>query len=109
MDDNDLNNALVLGVFAGSLVAFIVGYLLAWRAKRTVYRRVGAAVTAVLAAFAGLCMLVWLLGAIMPLPSPDGSPLWQSLVFFLAFSPLPIGAFYFSVKFLRQALRGGQK
>src|SRR6267142_1347619 len=104
MDDSDLNNAIVLGVFGGSLIAIIVGYLLAWRSKRTDYRKVGSVVTAVLLAFAGLFMLASLLGAIMPLPPLDGSPLWQSLVFFLAFSPLPIGAFYFSVKFLRKAL-----
>jgi len=109
MDDSDLNNAIVLAIFGGSLIAIVVGYLLAWRSKRTDFRRLGSAVTAVLLGFAGLFMLAWLLGAILPLPPPDGSPLWQSLVFFLALSPLPLGAFYFSVKLLRQALRDGQK
>ena len=41
MDDLDRENALVLAVFAGGLVAFVAGYLLAWRAKRTAYRRAG--------------------------------------------------------------------
>ncbi len=35
MDDLDRDNLLVLTTFAGSVVAVIVGYLLAWRAKRT--------------------------------------------------------------------------
>jgi hypothetical protein len=109
MDDIDFNNALVLSIFGGSLIAFIVGYLLAWRAKRTLYRTVGSLMTAVIAALAGLAILAWLMGAIMPLPSPDGSPLWQALVFFLVFSPLPLGAFYFSARFIRQALRDGRK
>ena len=36
--DDDFNNVLVLTIFVGGLVAVIVGYLLAWRAKRTAYR-----------------------------------------------------------------------
>ncbi|PYT05597.1 MAG: hypothetical protein DMF60_11380 [Acidobacteria bacterium] len=103
---DDLNNVLVLTVFAGSLVAAIVGYLLAWRSKRTAYRRAGSLMTAVVTGFAGLFMLAWLMGAVMPLPPPDGSPLWQPLVFLLGFSPFPIGAFYVCAKFIRQALRG---
>src|SRR6266446_5638048 len=102
---DDLNNVLVLTVFAGSLVAAIVGYLLAWRSKRTAYRRAGSLMTAVVTGFAGLFMLAWLIGAVMPLPPPDGSPLWEPLVFLLAFSPFPLGAFYISAKFIRQALR----
>ena len=106
MDDLDRENALVLTVFAGGLVAVIVGYLLAWRAERTAYRRAGSLMTAVVTGFAGLFMLAWLMGAVMPLPPPDGSPLWQPLVFLLGFSPFPIGAFYVCAKFIRQALRG---
>lgn len=103
--DNDLNNILVLTVFAGSVVGVIVGYLLAWRAKRAAFRRAGSLMTAVVAGFAGLVMLAWLMGAIMPLPSPDGTPLWETLVFLLVFSPLPLGAFYVCAKFIRRALR----
>jgi ABC-type Co2+ transport system permease subunit len=106
---DDLNNVLVLTIFAGSVVAVIAGYLLAWRAKRTAYRRWGSLATAVVAGFAGLLMSAWLLGAIMPLPPPDGSPLWESLVFLLVFSPLPLGAFYISAKFIRQAVRDERK
>lgn len=105
MDDVDRENALVLTVFAGGLVAVIVGYLLAWRAKRTAYRRAGSLMTAVVAGFAGLCMFAWLMGAIMPLPPPDGSSIWGPLIFLLVFSPLPLGAFYISAKFFRRALR----
>jgi len=109
MDDIDRNIALVLAIIVGTVIAFIVGYLLAWQAERRAYRRAGALMAAVAAAFAGLSMLMWLIGAIMPLPPPDGSPLWQALVFFLVFSPLPLGAFYFCAKFIRQAIRDGRK
>src|SRR6266436_581026 len=104
MDDIDRENAVVLSVFAGGLVAVIVGYLLAWRAKRTTYRRAGSLMTAVVVGFAGLFMLAWLMGAIMPLPPPNGSSIWGPLIFLLVFSPLPLGAFYISAKFFRRAL-----
>ncbi|SRR6266478_6801956 len=106
---DDLNNVLVLSVFAGSMVAVIVGYLLAWRSKRTALRKAGSLMTAAVSGFAGLVMLAWLMGAVMPLPPPDGSPLWEPLVFLLAFSPFPIGAFYICAKFIRQALRDERK
>jgi hypothetical protein len=102
---DDLNNVLVLTIFAGSVVAVIVGYFLAWRAKRTAYRRAGSLITGVVAGFAGLFMLVWLIGAIMPFPPPDGSGLWGPLLGFLIFSPLPLGAFYICAKFVRRAWR----
>jgi Na+/phosphate symporter len=105
MDDVDRNNLAVLAVFAGCLVAVVVGYILAWRAKATAYRKVGSAMTAVVAGFGGLVMSLWLMGAILPLPSPDGSPLWQTFLFVLVFSPLPLGAFYFCAKFTRETLR----
>jgi hypothetical protein len=105
MDHIDRNNLLVLTVFAVCVVAVIVGYLCAWRAKGTAYRKAGAIVTAVVAGSAGLFMLAWLIGAILPFPPPDGSPRWEPLVFFLVLSPLPLGAFYICAKFVRQALR----
>src|SRR6267154_2226164 len=105
MDDLDRENALVLTVFAGSAVAVIVGYLLAWRAKRTAYRRAGSLMTAVVAGFAGLFMLAWLIGAVMLLPPPDGTSVWGPLVFLLVFSPLPLGVLYISATFIRRALR----
>ncbi len=107
MDDLDLNlnNLLVLTVFAGSVVALIVGYLLAWRSKRAAYRKTGSLMTAAVAGFAGLCMFFWLMGSVAPLPPPDGSPLWQPLTFLLVFSPLPIGMFYICARFIRQAYR----
>jgi hypothetical protein len=105
MNMDDLHNVLVLTIFAGSVVALIVGYVLAWRAKRTAYRRGGSLMAAVVVGFAGLFTLVWLIGSVMPLPPPDGSPLWEPLVFLLVFSPLPLGAFYMCAKFIRQAFR----
>jgi hypothetical protein len=102
-------NALVLTIFAGSVVAVIVGYLLAWRSQRTAFRRAGSLMTAAVSGFAGLFMLAWLIGAVMPLPPPDGTPLWEPLVFLLVFSPLPLGAFYICAKFIRQARRDEHK
>jgi hypothetical protein len=102
---DDVNNVLVLTTFAGSVVAVIVGYLLAWRAKRAAYRRAGSLMTAVVAGFAGLVALAWAISAVMPLPPPDGTSLWGPLVFLLVFSPLPLGALYISAKFIRRAVR----
>jgi len=106
---DDLNNVLVLTTFAGSVVAVIAGYLLAWRAKRTAYRRAGSLMTAVVAGFAGLFMLAWMIGAVMPLPPPDGTSLWGPLVVLLVFSPLPFGALYISAKFIGRAVRDERK
>ena len=83
MDDIDGENALVLTVFAGGLVAVFVGYLLAWRANRTAYRRAGSLMTAVVAGFAGLVGVWWAIGAVSPIPPPDGTSLWGPLVFLL--------------------------
>jgi hypothetical protein len=98
-------NSVVLTVFAGGLVAVIVGYVLAWRAKQTAYRKAGSLMTAVVAGFAGLFMLAWLIGAVMPLPPPDGTSIWGPLVFLLVSSPIPLGALYISARFFRRALR----
>lgn len=84
-------------------------YLLAWRAERRAYRRAGALMAGAVAGLMGLFILLKLIGDIMPLPPPDGSPLWQPLVFRLVFSPLPLGALYLCARFFRQALRDGRK
>jgi hypothetical protein len=68
--DDDFNNVVVLTVFAGCLVTVIVGYLLAWRSKRTRYRKAGSLVTAAVAGFAGLVMSAWLMGAVTPFHHP---------------------------------------
>ncbi|MGH9743193.1 MAG: hypothetical protein ACRD51_12690 [Candidatus Acidiferrum sp.] len=100
---SDINNIVVLTIFAGSIVVMVVGYLLAWRSNRAVVRRTGSLMIAAVAGFAGLFMLWWLIGAVMPLP--PGSPVWETLVVLLIFSPLPLGAFYICAKFVRQAFR----
>lgn len=105
MDDLDRENWLVLGTFAVSLVAVIVGYLVAWRSKRPTFRKAGSLVTAAVAGFAGFVMAMWLIAAVMPLPPPDGSSVWGPLVFLIVFSPLPLGALYICIKFGRRALR----
>lgn len=48
-------------------------------------------------------MLFWLIGAVTPFPPPDGSPAWQSVLFFLTFAPLPLGAFYMCARLIRKA------
>lgn len=104
MDPEDLHNLVVLAVFAGSLVAVVVGYLLAWRSKRAACRKAGSLIAAVVTGFAGLLMGAWLLGAVTPFPPPDGGPIWEPLVFLLVSSVLPLGAFYVCAKFIRRAL-----
>jgi MFS family permease len=103
--DADFNNVLVLTVFAGCLITVIVGYLLAWRSKQTRFRKAGSLVTAAVAGFAGLVMSAWLMGAVTPFPPPDGSSIWEPVVFFLALSPLPLGAFYMSARLVRRAVK----
>jgi hypothetical protein len=103
--DIDTGNVLVLAIFAGSIVAVIVGYLVAWRSNRVASRRVGSLMVAAVAGFADLVMSAWLLGAVMPFPPPDGSSIWGPVVAILVFSPLPLGAFYLSGKFVRRAIR----
>jgi MFS family permease len=109
MDDVDAGNAAVLVIFAGCIVAVIVAYLIARRSKRNAFRRLGSLTVAAVTGFAGLLISFWILGAIMPLPPPDGSPLWKPLVFAVAFAPLPIGAFYMSARFIRRAGRQGRE
>jgi O-antigen/teichoic acid export membrane protein len=102
---DDYNKVLVLTVTAAIVVAIVVGYLFAWRSKRKAHRRMGSLITALVAGFAGLFMLMWLIGAVMPFAPPDGTSPWGPVIFFLAFSPLPLGAFYVCARFLRQIYR----
>jgi hypothetical protein len=94
---------LGLGILAGIVVVVVGAYLLAWRAKRTAYRRAGSLMVAAVAGFAGLFMSVWLIGAVMPFPPPDGGSIWGVLGVLLIFSPFPLGAFYICAKFIRRA------
>jgi ABC-type Co2+ transport system permease subunit len=102
---DDTHNILVLAISSGCLIAVIAGYLFAWRSKRTAFRRAGSLTVATVAGFAGLVMSAWLMGVVMPLPPPNGAPLWEELVPLIVLSPLPLGAFYICAKFIRQALR----
>jgi hypothetical protein len=102
---DDLNNVLVLTTFAGSVVTVVVGYLLAWRSKRTAYRRAGSLMTAVVAGFAGLVGVWWAIGAVSPIPPLDGTPLWEVAVALLLLLAFPLGALYISGTFIRRALR----
>ncbi|HKN75842.1 MAG TPA: hypothetical protein VJW94_11740 [Candidatus Acidoferrum sp.] len=103
MDELDRDNFFVLAVFGGSVAALIVGYLAAWRSKRALYRKAGSLMTAAVAGFAGLFMIIWMIGAVMPLPPPDGASIWEPLLALLILSPIPLGALYICAKFIRQA------
>src|SRR5690348_5062853 len=107
--DVDTGNVLVQAIFAGSSVAVVVGYLVAWRSNRAASRKVGSLFVASVAGFAGLVMSVWLIGAVMPFPPPDGSSIWGPVVAVLVFSPLPLGSLYVSGKFIRRAFRENKK
>ncbi len=96
---------LAESIFGGSLVAVIVGYLLASRSKRTLLRTIGSMMVAAIAGFVGLVMLWWLIGFVMPFPPPDVSSVWEPLIFLAIFSVLPFGAFYISAKFIRLATK----
>ena len=90
---DDAGNILVLTIFAASMIAVIIGYLSAWRSNRNASRRVGSLMVAAVAGLAALFMSVRLIGAVMPLPPPDGGSVWGRLGVLLIFSPLPLGAF----------------
>lgn len=103
MDELDRDNFLVLAVFGGGLLALVVGYIVTWRSQRAVYRKTGSLVAAIVAGLGGLFICMWLIGAAMPIPPPDGSSIWGPLLFLLVFSPIPLGAFYICAKLVRQA------
>jgi hypothetical protein len=97
---------LGLAILAGIAGVVIFGYLLAWRSRKTAYRRVGSLMLAAIAGLLGLVGVWWTIGAFMPFPPLDGTPLWELLLFllvFLVFSLPPLGAFYICAKFIRQA------
>jgi hypothetical protein len=105
MDDLAKDNLLVLTIFAGSVVAVIVGYLLAWRSSRTAYRRTGSLMVAAIAGLVGLFGVWWAIGAVSPIPPPEGTPLWEVAVALLLLLPFPLGALYISATFICRALR----
>jgi hypothetical protein len=109
MGDTDPNNVIVFSIFAAGMSALVVGYFVAWRSKRAERRAAGSVVAAIVMGFAGLFMFFGLMGAVTPFPPPDGSPIWEPIVFFLLFSPLPVGAFYLSAKFFRRAYQDDQR
>jgi hypothetical protein len=105
-DTNSRSGKLLAeSIFGGSLVAIIVGYLLASRSKRTLLRTIGSMMVAAIAGFVGLVMLWWVFGFVMPFPPPDVSSVWEELTFLAIFSVLPFGAFYISAKFIRLATK----
>ncbi|HKS82687.1 MAG TPA: hypothetical protein VJR23_14380 [Candidatus Acidoferrales bacterium] len=103
--DEELNNIIVFAVFAACLIIVIVGYMLAWRSKGRRFGVVGLVVAAVVMGFAGLLMLAWTMGAMLPFSPTDRSSIWDPVLFVLINSPLILGAFYMAAKFLLRAIK----
>ena len=93
-----------------AIVAAIIGvvsivYLLAWRSDRAASRRAGSLVIAAIAGLVGLFGVWWAIGAVSPIPPPEGVPLWGTAIALLLLLPIPLGALYVSARFFRHALR----
>src|SRR5215831_14042287 len=84
MDDIDRHNLLVLSVFGAAFLAFIVGYVVAWRSKRAAYRVIGSFMVAVSVGLFGLFALAWFIS--MP-----------PLLILLPLALVPLGLLYVSV------------
>jgi len=62
----------------------------------------------VIGAVAGLVALFgvwWAIGAVSPIPPPEGTPVWGVAFALLLMLPIPLGALYISARFIRRALR----
>ena len=102
MNSSDRNNLIVMVVLGLSLFSVTFGYVLAWTSTRPLYRAVGCWMVAAVSSFAGVFILLW----IITIPSVSVKDLAVALT---VLSPLPIGAFYMSAKFVRRAVRGERK
>jgi hypothetical protein len=98
-------NQLLVMTFVVSIVAAVVGYLLAWWCNRTGSPRMVSFMVAGVAGLAGLFVSVWLIRDVMSTPPYYRRELWEPLLGFLIYSPLPLGGFYLCAKFILQARR----
>ena len=95
---------LGLAIIAGIIGVVTIGYLLAWRSDRAASRRAGSLVIAAIAGLVGLSGVGWAIGAVRPIPPPEGVPLWGTAIVLLLLLPVPLGALYISARFFRRAL-----
>src|SRR5258706_72463 len=96
---------LGLAIIAGIVGIVSIGYLLAWRSKQAASPRAGSFVIAAIAGLVGLFGVWWAIGAVSPIPPPEGAPLWGTAIALLLLLPVPLGALYISGMFIRRALR----
>ena len=95
---------LGLAILAVIVSGVTIGYLLAWRSNRAASRRAGSLVVAAIAGLVGLFGVWWAIGAVSPIPPPEGAPLWGTAIALLLLLPVPLGALYISARFFRRAL-----
>lgn len=96
---------LGLAIIAGTIGVVAGAYLLAWRSNRAASRRAGSLVVAAIAGLVGLLGVWWAIGAVSPIPPPDGTSLWGIVLALVLVLPVPLGALYISARFFRRALR----
>ena len=80
---------LGLAIMAGIVGVVASGYLLAWRSNRAASRRAGSLLIAAIAGLVGLFGVWWAIGAVSPIPPPDGTSLWEVAVALLFLLPFP--------------------
>lgn len=100
---------LGLAMLAGIVVVVVGGYLLAWRSNRAASRRAGSLVIGAVAGLVGLFGVWWAIGAVSPIPPPEGTPVWGVAFALLLMLPIPLGALYISARFIRRARRDERK
>lgn len=99
-----LEKLLGLAIMAGIVGVVASGYLLAWWSNRAASRRAGSLVVAAIAGLVGLFGVWWAMGAVSPIPPPEGTPLWGIAIALLLLLPIPLGALYISARFFRRGL-----
>ena len=98
-----LEKLLGLAIMAGIVGVVASGYLLAWWSNRAASRRAGSLVVAAIAGLVGLFGVWWAMGAVSPIPPPEGTPLWGIAIALLLLLPVPFGAPCISARFFRRA------
>ena len=90
------------------LIAFVTtaagGYVLAWRAKRTAFRRLGSLLIVVVAGLLGLFFLAQAIGALTE-PRPAGTSRWWLMLAVPVLLAFPTCCFVIAAVFIRRLVR----